>query len=115
MFKIATIKNNKLLISSNELYCYMCNKNWLSPEKHTLTALNKIIEEVKLFSHIQTNLTDLIEHQNTNKETILSIKSNIIDSTLQLEFSKDELYNNRFNDILFKELKSVFGLKLHRY
>lgn len=116
IFKFNINYYNNLLQSSNELNKYMFDNIWLlhqNTESKTFKPLNNIIDDLKLFENIQSNLIKLIEHQNTYKDSINLINNHIQDYNLQYQFSKDELYNNQFNNKLFEELNRLFGLELH--
>jgi hypothetical protein len=105
IFKFNINYYNNFLQSSNELNKYMFDNIWLlhqNTESKTFKPLNNIIDDLKLFENIQSNLIKLIEHQNTYKDSINLINNHIQDYNLQYQFSKDELYNNQFNNKLFE-------------
>jgi hypothetical protein len=110
-------KYHSILHSSTQLKSYLLYNKWLldnsDDDMNILTYLNSIINDLDLFSHIQNNLINIIEHQNTNSRDFNTIKALI--NRYHLEYysgNKSELYSNEFNDKLFTKLNSIFGFKL---
>jgi hypothetical protein len=100
------------LKSSNSLYNELLNNSWLIINNGVFTHLNFIIDDLRLFLNIQTNLIELIENQNINKEIFELMKALILDYNIQYDLCKDELYNIEFNEKLFNILNENFGFKL---
>jgi hypothetical protein len=105
---------NNILLSSEELHKYIFNNIWLISDGELLSRLNSIVEDIKLFKHIQLNLNELLEVQNRKKydATLLLFYRKIDEYFLDYGFNGNELYNDKLNKHIYNEFKAIFGLKL---